>query len=111
MQVPTLMGELAALVKPQTSPVAIRLGVVTSYTTGSINVGLKIGGSNVEVLGRFINYAPVVGDTVQIIQDGLDPIVIGKAGSTGPGLAIPIGAVLMWGNTLPKDWQRCEGQS
>ena len=87
MQVPTLMTELAAMVKPQTSPVTTRLGVITSYTRGSVNVGLKIGGSTTEVIGRFINYDPVVGDTVQIIQDGLDPIVIGKAGSTGPGRA------------------------
>lgn len=110
MQIPTLLGDLAALVKPQQNPVAIRLGVITSYTPGSINVGLKIGGSTTEVIGRFVNYDPQVGDTVQVIQDGLDPIVIGKAGSTGPGLAVPVGAIVMWGNTLPTSWERCEGQ-
>lgn len=111
MKVPTLLADISALVKPDQTQVAVRLAVVTSYSPGSVNVGIKIGGSTTEVIGRFLNYKPVVGDTVQVIQDGLDPIVIGRVGTSGSGLTIPVGLVAMWGNDTPDDWERCEGQS
>lgn len=111
MQIPSLLSDIASLIKNERTDVAVRLAVITSYVPGDLFAGLRIGGSTSEVRGRFINYDPVVGETVQVIQDGLDPIIIGKVGSTGPGLAVPIGLVAMWGNSVPTDWERCEGQS
>jgi microcystin-dependent protein len=111
MQIPSLLSDIASLIKNERTDVAMRLAVITSYVPGDLFVGLRIGGSTSEVRGRFVNYDPAVGETVQVIQDGLDPIVIGKVGSTGPGLAVPIGLIAMWGNSVPTDWERCEGQS
>lgn len=104
------LSDLAEELRTNNTSVQMRLGTVSAISGNTCSV--KVAGSTTDAVGvSYINYSPVVGDVVLLFQDGPDLIIWGKPGSGGSSMSVPIGAIVMWGNTLPSDWQLCEGQS
>lgn len=58
----------------------LRQGVVTATATGPNRVTIKLGGSTVAIAGvRYLaSYSPTVNDTVFVLANGVDLLVLGK---------------------------------
>jgi hypothetical protein len=69
-----IVGDFA----PASDPVRVRFGQVTASAVGSVSV--TVGGSSTVISGvpYLKSYTPVVNDTVLMVTDGLDLIVLGS---------------------------------
>lgn len=63
---------------PSQTPVRLRFGQV--QTVGSGDLTITVGGASVQVAGvrHLSSYSASAGDTVVLLTDGLDVIVLGK---------------------------------
>lgn len=63
---------------PPSDPIRVRFGQVTASAASSVSV--TVGGSTTVISGvRYLkSYTPVVNDTVVMLTDGLDLIVLGS---------------------------------
>lgn len=76
--------DLAAELSHDDTPLKLRLGVVSGLDVFNKIVQVKIGGSSTATNASYINYLPSVNDTVIVLENEQDYIVIGK-----PGTAVP----------------------
>lgn len=60
------------------SSMRLRSGVIVSDETGTVTI--TVGGSEVEIPGikHLASYSPTPGDTVYMLTDGFDVLILGK---------------------------------
>lgn len=72
------LRRIAAELAPRQSSMRLRSGVVVSDETGTVTI--TVGGSTVEIPGikHLASYSPTPGDTVYMLTDGFDVLILGK---------------------------------
>jgi microcystin-dependent protein len=107
---------IAHLVAGEGGKLRLRQAEVTAVA-GDGTLTVLIGGSGVPVSGvkAFASVAPVVGESVWMVTDGVDLIAIGAIGaSSGGSSGLPSGAIIMWSGsvaTIPSGYALCDGSS
>lgn len=86
-------GRVAALLRPQVLPsAALRQGTVVSAQATTVTITIGAGTTNVSGVAYLRGYVPAAGDTVWLLQNGPDLLVLGPAWS-GSGVEITSSSV------------------
>lgn len=110
-----LAGDLADIYDPRDPNLRLHQAVVTDVSQAAgpaaskgPRVTVAIGANPIAVANiRYLGPAPLVGDTVWVLGNGADMLILGSIASP-----VPTGTIMMFGSsTPPKGWLLCDGQS